>query len=202
MDQPYVIAYYAPLFTLGFLSLVFNDKDFIRITFISALAFGVTRMITLVPESGRYMFDFSNDVVVCLAFLWLVRSNKFVPFLIGTYTLMWLGSYIPFALGVLTHTEHRYVLEAISVLQLLLIFGGIAHGTGPRKLLWNIFNFMHRAFILVRNQNVQKTHERVEGTGDNIGNLGGDSRPLQENSKEVKIPTYGLTALDYWKPVK
>jgi len=172
MDQWYVQAYYIPLFLLCLLSVAVRDKDFTLITCLSVVAFGATRAITLWPEGERAMLDFSNDLTVCIILIYfrriyrgpILKNNKIVPFLISTYMAM-IASYAIYLSGAITHTQMRYMLEAISAVQLLLIFGGIINGR--RKLFRNIFDGLRNYRALVGNKITQAFTQRVERGRDN-----------------------------------
>lgn len=135
MLQPYVMAYYIPLFLLWSFAIAARDKDYTFITSISIIAFIATRLITFLPEGDRIMLDFANDLVVCAVLIYLpkrktgkiLKTNKIIPYLVITYIAMMI-SYIFYIAEAVTNTSKTYMLEAISVIQLLLIFGGLIYG--------------------------------------------------------------------------
>ena len=132
MTELWVMIYYIPLLVLFVYSLALRDNKYIVITTVSVIAFCITRMITEFVDGERYMFDFSNDVFVCVTFLWFIRKSKVAQWLIVTYAMMGLFSYIPYAAEILTNNERAITIEIIGKIQLLIILVGLIHGT--RKL--------------------------------------------------------------------
>lgn len=137
MTELWVMIYYLPLAALLIWSFLIWDKAYIFITTLSMIAFGFTRLITEFVTGERYMFDFSNDLFVCVTLLAFVRHKKIVPWLIGAYSLMILFAYIPYAAEILTNRERAITVEVLSTFQLMLIFGGLIHGTRLFKHLLN-----------------------------------------------------------------
>ena len=172
MDQWYVQMYYIPLFVLCLFAVAVRDRDFTFITCLSVVAFVATRLVTFLPEGSRLMFDFSNDLAVCAILIYfmkkrngiILKNNKMVPFLILTYTAM-MVSYIIFLFGGVTYTQKVYMREAISIIQLLLIFGGIINGR--RRLFRNIFDDVRDYRALVGSKITQAFTQRVERSRDN-----------------------------------
>jgi len=210
MTQTYVMAYYIPLLFLWIFAIAAHNKDYVFITNVSVVAFVVTRLITYLPEGDRIMLDFANDFVVCLSLIYLQRNNgilkknRVVPFLILTYIAMML-SYIFYISGIVENTIKTYMLEAISIVQLLLIFGGIIHGIGYSNIINNfqhsINNISYRInmFRGIFNTRYKKGMVRQK---NNITSEDGYSRPMEKVDKKVNSPTYGNTASNYWKAVK
>lgn len=210
MTQAYVMAYYIPLLLLWLFARAAYNKDYTFITNVSVVAFVVTRLITYLPEGDRIMLDFANDFVVCLSLIYLQRKNgilkknRVVPFLILTYIAMML-SYILYISGVVENSIKTYMLEAISVVQLLLIFGGIIHGIGYSNIINNLqhsinnISYRFNMFRGIFNARYKKGMARQK---NNIASEGGYSEPMEKIGKKVNSPTYGKTASNYWKPVK
>lgn len=210
MTQTYVMAYYIPLLLLWLFAMAAHNKDYTFITNVSVVAFVATRLITYLPEGPRIMADFTNDFVVCLSLIYLQRKNgvlnknRVIPFLILTYIAMMI-SYIFYISGLVGNTSKTYMLEAISLVQLLLIFGGIIHGIGYSNIinyLQHSINSINHSFSMVRSIFRNRNKKGMARERNNIASEDGYSQPMEEVGKKVNKPTYGNTATNYWKPVK
>ena len=207
MTQTYVMFYYIPLLALWLFAWAAHNKDYTFITNVSVVAFVVTRLITYLPEGDRIMLDFANDFVVCLSLIYLqrkngiLRKNRVIPFLILTYIAMMI-SYILYISGVVVHETKTYMLEAFSLVQLLLIFGGIIHGIGYSNIINNLqhsFNSISHSINMVRGIFSARHKKGMARKRNNITSEDGNSQPMEKIGKKVNSPTYGTGPKDFWK---
>lgn len=151
MDKWYVMIYYIPLLSFWLWSLIFGDRKPIIITTLSVVAWLITRLIDHFVTGGHELFDFANDLIICAILVTLFGKDSFVRYLVFTYTLMMithslhLAEYIP--------ADYRnYTIEGISFLQLLLILGVTANGTGTRTSYKYFSNVVRNGYSLVQNR--------------------------------------------------
>lgn len=188
MTQPYVMAYYIPLFILWLYALSTKNKDYAFITSVIVVAFAATRLITFLPEAERIMLDFANDLAVCAALIYFQKKkasqekNKVIPFLIITYIGMMI-CYILNIADIVTHTGKMYMLEAISVVQLLLIFGGMIHGTRRHSNnTKHISDIVGHSGAMHRDKMDERHKKDVERKKSNVPFKSGDHASLAEDS--------------------
>lgn len=187
MSQPYVMAYYIPLFMLWLYALWTKDKDYTLITNISVIAFVVTRIITFLPEGDqRIMFDFVNDLAVCAILIYFhkkgnLKNNRIVPYLILTYTAMMSG-YLLYIIDVVTNSGKTYILEVISVVQLLLILAGMIHGARIKSNYKRNVNSGSNINAVGRMGVSERNQERMATKEADVPFKSGDHAPMAEDS--------------------
>lgn len=182
MTELWVMIYYIPLMLLFAASVVLRDKDCIIITFVSLVAFAVTRLITETVTGERYMYDFANDLFVCVTFLWFIRGNKIARWLIITYTLMALLSYIPYAADLLSNRGRAISLEILSTLQLIIIFGGLIYGTRNRRLAEHNYDDNSGIAAMVRGSAFKRYTKKVATLRTNKTSKNGDHALLEKGN--------------------